>query len=360
MKIAILKSGLARTGGLEKYTLRLAHALHKKNHEVTLVSTERPANCDLPILAKPFTAHFSFRKVQEFDRTCAAAIDTLKPDVIFGMDRTRFQTHLRAGNGVHAAYLDHRAQTDPLFKRLTFRLNPLHQTILRLEKEAFEHPGLQKLFTNSHMVKQEILSRYATDPKKIHVVHNGVEWHEMEPAFDTWQEKKSGPFHFLFIGHNYRRKGLGMLLQGLSLLKTRDFTLTVIGKDKNLATFQAAAKALGLEKQVVFLGPRSDIASFYQQADCLAIPSFYDPFANVTVEALAMGLHVVSSKTNGGHEILTQETGTLIECLTDPYAVATALQEALKRPKTRASALTIRNAVKHLDFATQLAQLTDL
>ena len=46
---------------------------------------------------------------------------------------------------------------------------------------------------------------------------------------------------------------------------------------------------------------------FYQMADALVIPSFYDPFANVTVEALAMGLFVLSSKHNGGPEILTKK-----------------------------------------------------
>ncbi len=245
---------------------------------------------------------------------------------------------------------------------MSYRFNPLHQTILRLEKESFEHPGLQKLYTNSHMVKQEILSLYKTDPKKIHVVHNGVEWHEMQSAFDAWEEKRETTFayRFLFIGHNYQRKGLKPLLQALALLGNRDFTLTVIGKDRNIDTFKSLARHLGLENKVSFLGSRTDIAHFYQQSDCLVIPSFYDPFANVTLEALAMGLYVVSSKTNGGHEILTSENGAVIEDLTDPSSVATALEQALKRPKMRASAHKIRDSVKHLDFAQQLSVLTQL
>ncbi len=56
---------------------------------------------------------------------------------------------------------------------------------------------------------------------------------------------------------------------------------------------------------------------FYQLADALAIPSFYDPFANVTVEALAMGLFVVSSRSNGGFEILDPSKGIIIENLSE-------------------------------------------
>lgn len=362
MKVAILKSGLSRTGGLEKYTWRLARALQQKNHAVTLISTEAPAPSDVPIVAEPLRSLLSFRKVQEFDRYCQKTLGTLKPDVIFGMDRNRFQTHLRAGNGVHAAYLQHRALHDSLFKRLSFRINPLHKTLLHLEKTAFEHPCLEKLYTNSRMVRDEILHFYKTDPKKIHVVHNGVEWHEMQAPFDAWEEQQKcrASYSFLFIGHNYQRKGLRPLLQGLSLLSTQDFTLTVIGKDKNTAHFKALAKRLGLENRVHFLGARTDIIPFYQQSDCLVIPSFYDPFANVTLEALAMGLYVVSSKTNGGHEVLSPESGTVIEALTDPTSVAAALEEALKHPKTEPSAQAIRDSVRHLDFARQLSVLTDL
>ena len=212
------------------------------------------------------------------------------------------------------------------------------------------------------MVKDEILHFYNTDPRKIHVVHNGVEWHELQAPFDAWKAKRtpSAAYRFLFIGHNYQRKGLGPLLQGLALLPTRDFTLTVIGKEKNTARFQALARRLGLEHNVTFLGSRADTAPFYQEADCLVIPSFYDPFANVTLEALAMGLFVVSSKTNGAHEILTPESGALIESLADPASVAAALQHALSHPKTPARAQDIRNSVRHLDFAQQLNVLTQL
>ena len=67
---------------------------------------------------------------------------------------------------------------------------------------------------------------------------------------------------------------------------------------------QALAAKLNIQRRVTFFGPQKEIRPFYQFADALVIPSFYDPFANVTVEALAMGLFVVSSKSNGGHEIL--------------------------------------------------------
>lgn len=353
-------------GGAEKYTWRLAQAFRDKGSSVTILTTGEPfkSSSDVSIITHPLSSKLSFRRVNEYDAFCTRTLKELKADVIFGLDRNRFQTHLRASNGVHAAYLERRKQSEPFWETLSFRLNPLHRTLLSIEKTSFEHPELKMLFTNSAMVKEELLRFYKTDPKKIHVVHNGVEWKEMGKDFEQWPTERNliakqlnlppEAYHFLFIGHNYKRKGLEKLLQGLSLLEGRDFHLSVVGKEKNLSHFQSLAKKLHLENQVRFFGPRSDIRSFYQLADCLVIPSFYDPFANVTVEALAMGVFVVSSKANGGHEILTEGSGECIENLFDPASVAEALKVALAHPKTEQSAHRIRAGVAHLDFANQL------
>jgi len=114
---------------------------------------------------------------------------------------------------------------------------------------------------------------------------------------------------------------------------------------------------LGLKDKVRFFGSQDEMRPFYQYADALVIPSFYDPFANVTIEALAMGLFVISSKHNGGHEILNKQNGIVIENLLDVDAFAASLHVALQHKKTEKSADLARQSVKHLDFSAQLAKL---
>jgi UDP-glucose:(heptosyl)LPS alpha-1,3-glucosyltransferase len=372
--VVLLKSQLFRLGGAEKYTWRIAKAFREKNCRVTLLTNgpikNPPDDPMTRIITCKKSSLMSFLSVRAYDTFCKERLKELGADIIFGMDRNRFQTHLRASNGVHAAYLDHRGKTDHFLKRSSYRFNPLHRTLLQIEKESFEHRDLKVLFTNSFMVRDEIVKFYSTDPQKIQVIHNGVEWQEMHRDFEEWQEKKKSfsaqlnldpdTFHFVFIGHNYARKGLQKLLQGLSLLKTPDFHLSVVGKEKNTGAFAALAKKLNLDKQVTFFGSRSDSRAFYQLADALAIPSFYDPFANVTVEALSMGAFVVSSRTNGGHEILNSQNGAVIESLDDPESVAKALKIALEHRKTIEQAKKIRESVRHLDFSNQLELLTNL
>lgn len=370
-RVTLLKSGAchAKSGGLEKYTLRLAQAFLDKGCDVTLLTSGEisalPSNFNAVSL--PVTSKLSFRKVQQFDRLSSQALSKTNANLVFGLDRNRFQTHLRAGNGVHASYLRHRAALEGSLKRLSFALNPLHRLILNLEKKAFENPSLQCLFTNSHMVKDEILRDFRIDSEKICVVHNGVEWHEMQNDFINWNDGKQKlatelnidpyTFHFVFVGHNFRRKGLDQLLAALALLPHENFHLSIIGYDKNLKYYAARVHALKLQHKVRFLGSRKDVRRFYQLADVLIIPSLYDPFANVTVEALAMGVFVISSKMNGGHEILTHESGIVLNSLSRDE-LAAALLKALKQPKMRLRAEEIRASVKHLDFSNQLNLIT--
>lgn len=349
-QVVLLKSKWGSQGGLEKYAHRIAHAFMAKGAYVTILTTGNPP------LHEPISFHSTktvpwpgFVRLEQFDRFTAQWLKKNRADLIFGLERNRMQTHLRAGNGVHAAYLKTRSRL--------CHYNPLHRRILAIEKAGFENPSLQKLFTNSYMVRNEILAHYKTDPAKIHVIHNGVEWAEMEPHFSSFTSGSS--FRFLFLGHGYQRKGLEPLLVGLSRLQNKDFSLTVIGKEKQIDWFKKRAAHLGLSRHVEFLGPVANVQPYYKQADCLVIPSFYDPFANVTVEALAMGLYVVSSKTNGAHEILTPQNGTVIEDLSDPESMKAALETAMNRPKTIQSARSIRDSVKHLDFPHQMRLLMD-
>ncbi|MBM3207118.1 MAG: glycosyltransferase family 4 protein [Chlamydiae bacterium] len=371
--VTILKSTISQLGGLEKYTLRLADAFCKSGCDVTLLTSgDVPKDKIYPsIRVHSYSCKnkLSLLKIKEFETFCHNFMHQKPSEVIFGLDRNKIQTHIRAGNGVHAAYLERRKLSEGLLKSLSFKINPLHRSILSIEKQSFENPNLKFLFTNSHMVKNEILSHYNVDPKKICVIHNGVEWSEMQDAFQSTFDAKFNlakelgldpQIHqFLFIGNNYGRKGLKELLLALSLMKHQEFHLSIIGYDKNADLYKQFANQLGLRKKVTFFGQRKDMIKFYQVADTLVAPSHYDPFANVTVEALSMGLFIVTSKFNGASEVLTKESGKIIEKLTDPESFQLQLQLAMDHPKTPIGSQKIRSSVQHLDFPNQLTKMVE-
>ena len=340
MRVVFLKSNAAATGGLELYTQRLAQ-MFAQSHDVTLLTTGKVGKQPFETLSLCETTKFSLQHIKRFDAKAQKWIEKHKPDLVFGMERNRFQTHYRAGSGVHAAYLERRRKKEKVAKRLSLAINPLHQQILKIEKEAFEHPQLQKLFVNSNMVKEEMLHYYNIAPEKLFVVHNGVEWEGCRAT------DQNDHYHFLFVGNDFRRKGLSTVLYAMRGL--RGCQLTIVGKDKNASYFEKLAQKLQIPAH--FVGPQADLKPFYEAADCLVLPTLYDPFANVTLEALAHGLFVVTSHDNGGKEILTPQSGIV----TDDVQEALFYAQHYRRDPHK-----IRESVKHLTFENQLRRIVEL
>lgn len=357
--IALLKSEAHKIGGLEKHTQKIKKAFELLNWRVNLLTTSNaPNKNELKTPKGP-----SYRKIIKFDNHCSSWIRENTPDVVLSMDRNRKSTHIRAGSGCHLSYLQTRIVQEGFLKQCSFKFNPLHRTILSIEKESFESPQTRAIITNSNMVKNEILNNYRVNREKIFVIHNGVEHIALQDSFSSWNLTKEkfckkhkldkDCLHILFVGNGFARKGLEPLLRALATLQKKNFILSVVGKDKKMASFQRLADSLQLNGKVIFWGPQKNMIPFFSAADCLAIPSFYDPFANVTIEALSMGLFVVSSKTNGGSEII-QNNGSIIEDMYSIESIAASLKEAFCHPKIRQTAEKTRNSVAHLDFSNQM------
>lgn len=350
--IVFLKREAKSKGGLEKYFHFLKRAFENRGYPVYVLSEE---TFSLPYLTSAW-------KVYAFDRKCSQWIEKHKPKIIFGLDRNRMQTHIRAGNGCHAAYLQHRKKLEGNLTFYRCQINPLHRLLLHIEKEGYENPGLQTLFTNSKMVKNEILHFYDVDPKKIEVVHNGVEWKNYETAFEKVSILKEDLFHkynldkddfqFLFVGSGFRRKGLDFLFNALSMFPHRNYHLSIVGKDKHIRDYQKQAAKRNI--RATFFGSQQSLNDFYALADVTIIPSVYDPFANVTLESLSMGVPVITSKTNGGSEIITENRGWIIEDLYDSDSFLECLIKAVQKKKTDENSLAIRKSVQSFDFSHQL------
>jgi UDP-glucose:(heptosyl)LPS alpha-1,3-glucosyltransferase len=133
----------------------------------------------------------------------------------------------------------------------------------------------------------------------------------------------------LFVGNDFRKKGLPALIAALVHLPD-DVFVAVVGNAGQKALIQQELDASGQSARIFFLGalPAVDVA--YQAADCLAHPTLEDTFAMVVLEAMAHGLPVVVSSANfcGISALLTADVDAVL--LSDPRN-ANALQTALER-----------------------------
>ena len=152
------------------------------------------------------------------------------------------------------------------------------------------------------------------------------------------------------IGALTREKGHDVLLAALPLVLERvpSTRLVIAGTGPAHAALVRQAAALGLAEQVELLGAVEDIPALLRQAVVLAHPSRREALGTVVLEAMALGVPVVASRTGGLIELLSGGAGLLVEP-GDPKALAGALLTILTRPDT-ASALAMTGRIRVDDY----------
>ena len=177
------------------------------------------------------------------------------------------------------------------------------------EKRLFESPRLRAVVCNSRMVKDDVLEHFSIDPGKLRVIYSGVDVDKFHPALKEQRAAVRAELGipdevtvFVFVGSGFARKGLRQAMRSLARLPAGH--LVVVGKDKRREAYRRDAARLKLAGRVHFLGVREDVGRYYGAADALVLPTLYDPFPNVVLEAMASALPVVTSAKCGGAELV--------------------------------------------------------
>jgi UDP-glucose:(heptosyl)LPS alpha-1,3-glucosyltransferase len=204
----------------------------------------------------------------------------------------------RAGDGVHVRWRE-------LSSKTGLSLNPLHLVMQKLEAKSLRCARI--VIANSKMVSGDLIRFYPEIAPKIRVVYNGFDPARFFPSSlekSVLRTQLGLPVDvplFLFVGSGWLRKGIKQA-QAITRL-VEGARLVVVGKG-SLRMLDGSVS--------IYKGVQSAPEKFYQACDALILPTLYDPFANVTLEALACGLPVVTSAHNGASEILTSETGFVL------------------------------------------------
>ena len=159
-----------------------------------------------------------------------------------------------------------------------------------------------------------------------------------EPAItesEIRERARSGPLEVTFLGNVVPRKGLDALVDGVARLDESevDWRLTVVG-DRTVAPDHAeavseAVTAAGVDDRVRFAGRLDDaaVAARLRESHVLAVPSRYEPFGMVYLEAMGFGCVPVATTAGGAGEFVRDgESGVLVSP-DDPAAVARALRD---------------------------------
>lgn len=133
-------------------------------------------------------------------------------------------------------------------------------------------------------------------------------------------EKARGtePFVFFWAGRLEHVKGIDILLDAVRILKQKGnlgFRVRLAGRGSLRAGLEAQAEKLALESEVEFLGriSREEMQEEMQKANCFVLPTRYEAFGVVLIEAMASGLPVIATRSGGPDTIVTEENGILVD-----------------------------------------------
>jgi UDP-glucose:(heptosyl)LPS alpha-1,3-glucosyltransferase len=305
-----VRQHFSQFGGGELMLARLIRALIDRGTDVTIIARSWPkepdalkvVRCDPPRIA---------RAIREplFARAACQLVAEQAGALVQAHERIPCCDIYRAGEGVHAAYLERRRRTEGMPRRLSLALSPYHRNLLRLERKMFQSSRLKAVIAISKMVADDIVRHYDVDADRIHHIPNGIDLDrftlEVRGRMRAPVRAKMGtPADrqvLLFVGSDYRRKGLGAAIEALARSKS-EAELWVVGQDKDADMFSRLAERSGLGNRFRLVGAQTDPVPYYAAADVVILASQYDPFGSVVIEGLACGLPVVTSLDTGGKE----------------------------------------------------------
>lgn len=316
MKIAIVRQRYNPFGGAERFVERALAALASEGAEVSLITRNwdgAPQAGFQQVSCNPSYSRLLGGRAAR-DRSFAVAAQQLMAqggyDITQSHERIPGCMIFRAGDGVHAAWLKHRARILGPLARLGQELSLYHRYVLAAESAMFRHPALQTVICNSQMVADEISTFYGVDRHKLKVIYNGVDTAVFHPGlreeFRATVRRQAGipedvPL-LLYVGSGFERKGVPQLLRAMGAMSMHETQLAIVGADRKINAMRTLAERLGLAGRVHFTGPLKEVRPWYGAADGFVLPTLYDPCPNAALEAFACGLPVLTSNSCGAKE----------------------------------------------------------
>ena len=192
--------------------------------------------------------------------------------------------------------------------------------------------------TCNNLAKYEYISR-----KKLMTIVNGIDEQIYNIVIDKNIKRKelgikSSNGYVIGIGARLSiQKGITYLLQAMPtiLRKYPDITLVIAGQGPCKEDLQAETDALGIEKNVMFLGPRLDMNELLKVFDVFVLPSVFEGLPMVLLECMASGCPIIATDVGGNSTAITHRiNGSLIES-GNPENLANEIIEVLGNEKLR-------------------------
>ena len=216
------------------------------------------------------------------------------------------------------------------------------------------------VIANGRELRQRVLDLGVAE-EKVNVIPNGVDCQLFQPMPSARAEKQS--WDLLYVGRFSEKKGLRVLLDAMSIIvgQRQDVRLRLVGGSAatgSVEAFQARSHELGLQGFVEFHDevPWAQIPQHMARAEAVVLPSFYESFGLVLVEAMACGLPVIATRCGGPEAIVDEVSGILVD-VGDPPDLARGIVELIDRYASYDRELIRSQTQERYDYETLAGQI---
>lgn len=197
----------------------------------------------------------------------------------------------------------------------------------------------RRIVAISERVRTQLKDYYNVADDRIVTIPNGINLSRFNPENVSHRASVRESFGvpddvplLLFVGSQFRLKGLEFVIRALAQMETKAMLL-VVGGD-SATNFKRLAEQLNVSDRVIFAGARRDLPEIYPAADAFVFPTLYETFALVCLEAMASGLPVLASPVGGIEDyLIDNQNGSHIK--RDAADIANKLDQLLTNPELR-------------------------
>ena len=368
MRLAIVRQRYTPYGGAERFVERALAALSARGVELTLVTREWPGDAvahATPLIVDPPYVGRTMRAAT-FAHAACAALAKLPGTLVQSHERIECCDIYRAGDGVHAVWVEERLRGASTAGRIALTTSPYHRYMLAAERRLYASPRLREVICISSMVQSEIHERFGLPRERLPVIYNAIDPALFNPGLAAHRSKLRAALRiaddacvFLLVGSEYARKGVARALEALASVPPPAHLL-VVGRDRHPSRYLALAHRFGVTRRATFAGPQLDPRPYYGAADVFVLPTLYDALSNAVLEALACGLPVVTSDRCGAGELVRAHDAGAVCGARDIGALAAAMTALMGRDARARAGRNALAAVAELTPSAMAARLAAL
>ena len=345
MRIALSYLHANRRGGIERVMVECIRHLHARGHELEVVASSFddgvvPAGVGRRLI--PAAQRPNFLTFWQYHRGATRAL----------AGDGRFDVHASFGSvsptggvmwvpSVHKASLVLLRERRGRPMRIAQALSPAHRALLRMEDEHWRKRKYLRLLAQTDDVRRQLEEFYGVPESDVDVLPLGYQPEEFNiERTAALRDEVREELGFaedervvLFVANELERKGFDTLARAVARLNEPQVRLLVVGAVDG-SSQRGLLERAGLIDRVTFAGSFADVARAYAAADVFALPTRYEPWGLVIVEALASGVPVLTSRLAGAAVAVRDgDTGELVDQPQDEAEVEAALDRLLRRAR---------------------------